>query len=166
MYYAMMRKFDIANGTGVRTSLFVSGCSHKCPGCFNEPYQDFCYGTPWDKDAEETFLGYAKDPNVHGVTILGGEPMEQLGDDDLKNLLIRIKEETNQSIWIYSGYTFEQIIKDEKKLALLKLCDVLVDGPFVESLKDITLVFRGSANQRIIDVKKSLQKEEIVFLNL
>lgn len=164
MYYAQMRKFDIANGTGIRASLFVSGCTHQCKGCFSEPYHDFHYGTPWNLEAEQLFMSYIMDSNVHGVTILGGEPMDQTRDTDLLQLLQRIKTETSHTIWIYSGYTFEQILRDAKKTALLQYCDVLVDGQFIEALKDIQLRFRGSSNQRIIDVPASLQKGEIVLL--
>lgn len=162
MYYAQMRQYDIANGVGVRASLFVSGCTHKCPGCFNEAYQDFKSGELWTKEVEERFMTYVKNENVHGVTILGGEPMQQTMDDSLLNLLKRIKAETNHTIWIYSGYTFEQIIADSKKRALLEQCDVLVDGLFVESLKDVTLKFRGSSNQRIINIPASLATNEII----
>lgn len=164
MHYAQMRKFDVANGIGIRTTLFVSGCTHQCPGCFNIDYKDFEYGSKWTQEAEETFLSYVKDPNVHGVTILGGEPMQQTHDEALYHLLKRIKEETNQTIWIYSGYTYEEIIKDPKKLRLLELCDVLVDGRFVEALKDLKLKFRGSSNQNIIDVQTSLTQGEKVLL--
>ena len=111
MHYAQMRKYDVANGIGIRSTLFVSGCTHQCPGCFNTDYREFDYGTPWTKEAEDTFLSYIKDENVHGVTILGGEPMQQTKDDDLLNLLRRIKQETNETIWIYSGYTYEEILK-------------------------------------------------------
>lgn len=162
MYYAQMRQYDIANGIGVRASLFVSGCTHKCPGCFNASYQDFNAGEPWTEEAEARFMAYVKNENVHGVTILGGEPMEQTMDDCLLNLLKRIKEETNHSIWIYSGYTFEQIMQDPNKQALLEQCDVLVDGPFIEALKDITLKFRGSRNQRIINVQASLAANYVI----
>ncbi|ADZ83732.1 anaerobic ribonucleoside-triphosphate reductase activating protein [Cellulosilyticum lentocellum DSM 5427] len=166
MYYAQMRKFDVANGVGIRSTLFVSGCRHQCKGCFNEAYQDFHYGHAWDEKAEATFMNYLNDPNVHGVTFLGGEPMEQIEDEDFLNLLKRIKRETNHSIWIYSGYTYEAIITHSKRLALLKWCDVLVDGPYIESLKDLTLRFRGSSNQRIIDVKASLASEKVVLYEL
>nr|WP_302599817.1 anaerobic ribonucleoside-triphosphate reductase activating protein [uncultured Cellulosilyticum sp.] len=162
MYYAQMRQYDIANGVGIRATLFVSGCTHKCPGCFNEAYQDFKVGNPWREEEEERFMTYVKNENVHGVTILGGEPMEQTMDDSLLHLLKRIKQETNHTIWIYSGYTFEQIIEDSKKLALLEQCDVLVDGPFIESLKDICLKFRGSSNQRIINVQASLDAKNVI----
>lgn len=166
MYYAAMRKFDIANGSGIRTTLFVSGCSHKCAGCFNQDYQSFSYGTKWSRAAEDEFLCHTKDPNVHGVTILGGEPMQQTQDDDLLSLLKRIKAETDQTIWIYSGYTFEEISAHPKRLALLEHCDVLVDGLFVASLKDVRLKFRGSSNQRILDVQASLQKGQAILLEL
>lgn len=166
MYYAQMRPYDIANGTGIRTTLFVSGCTRGCPGCFNEGYSNFRYGTPWSEEAEETFMAYVNNPNVYGVTILGGEPMDQTMDNDLPKLLEHIQTETKQNIWVYSGYTFEQILEDEKKVAILKWCDVLVDGPFIEALKDIRLQFRGSSNQRILDVKASLTKGEAVLYNL
>lgn len=164
MHYAQMRKFDVANGIGIRTTLFVSGCTHQCPGCFNQDYQAFDYGKVWDKAAEETFMGYIKDENVHGVTILGGEPMEQTKDESLYNLLKRIKTETKQTIWLYSGYTFESIVKDPQKRRLLEWCDVLVDGPFIEALKDLKLKFRGSSNQNIIDVQASLAQGKKVLL--
>lgn len=163
LYYAQMRQYDIANGEGIRTTLFVSGCTHHCKGCFNEAYQDFKHGKAWTKEAEDLFLSYAQNPQVHGVTILGGEPMDQLRDDKLLNLLKRIKAETTHTIWLYSGYTFEEIIKDEKKLSLLNLCDILIDGKFIEDLKDITLRFRGSSNQRLIRVQASLEKGEVIL---
>lgn len=164
MYYAQMRKYDIANGLGIRTTLFVSGCNHQCPGCFNEAYQDFHYGKPWDSEAEELFMSYVKDNNVHGVSILGGEPMQQ--DTSMAKLLKRIKEETGKSIWLYSGDTFEVIMKDSAKRDILSYCDVLVDGPFIEALKDLRLRFRGSSNQRIIDVQPSLKENKPILLNL
>ena len=164
MYYAQMRKYDIANGLGIRATLFVSGCDHHCPGCFNEAYQDFQYGKPWDSEAEQLFMSYVKDDNVHGVSILGGEPMQQ--DASMAKLLRRIKEETSKSIWLFSGDTFEVIMKDAHKREILSYCDVLVDGPFVEALKDLRLRFRGSSNQRIIDVQPSLKENKPILLNL
>lgn len=162
MNYAQMRKYDIANGLGVRCTLFVSGCTHNCPNCFNKEYQDFKYGVKWDKKSEDKFMEYVNNPNVKGVTILGGEPMQQIMDDDLYNLLNRIKIETNKSIWIFSGDQYENIIKNPKKIRLLKLCDVLVDGLFIEELKDVRLKFRGSSNQRIIDIDQSLKFNKVV----
>lgn len=161
-----MRRFDIANGVGIRATLFVSGCTHNCEGCFSKPYQDFKHGKKWSQEAEDTFMSYALDPNVRGVTILGGEPMQQTKDKDLLHLLQRIKKETNHSIWIYSGYTFEEILKDPKRREILVLCDVLVDGRFIEALEDITLKFRGSSNQRIINIPESLKREKVVTLEL
>ncbi|NCE77760.1 anaerobic ribonucleoside-triphosphate reductase activating protein [Turicibacter sp. TS3] len=164
MYYAQIRKFDTANGTGIRSTLFVSGCTHKCKGCFNQDYKHFRYGHPWTKEIEDKFIEHIKNPNVHGVTILGGEPMDQVRDNDLKDLVCRIKEETGQNIWIYSGYTFEEIMMHKKTKEILKYCDVLVDGPFIEEQKDLRLRFKGSKNQRIIDVQKTLSEGKVTLL--
>lgn len=164
MHYAQMRKYDTANGPGIRSTLFVSGCSHNCPGCFNQDFMKFDYGNPWTPTAEAEFLQMISDPQVKGVTILGGEPMDQIRDDDLLNLLKRIKNETGKNIWLYSGYTYEQIMAHEKRKKILSFCDSLVDGLFVEKLKDLKLKFKGSSNQRIIDVQKSLMAQEIKIL--
>ena len=158
MRYAQIRKMDIANGEGIRVSIFVTGCTHKCKGCFNGAYQDFAFGEIWTDDTTKEVINYLKNDVIDGLTLLGGEPMQNLG---LIDILRKIKEEVEKSIWIYSGYTFEQIISDEKKLALLKECDVLVDGLFVEDLLDLKLRFRGSSNQRIIDIKKSLDEKQV-----
>ncbi len=163
MNYAQMRKFDVSNGEGIRATLFVSGCTRNCKGCFNKEYQDFNYGKFWDKDEEDKFISYLKDSNVHGVTILGGEPMDQINDDTIIKLISRIKNETNQSIWIYSGYEYESIVNNLKQRRILEGCDVLVDGPFKEDEKDIRLKFRGSANQRIIDIKASINAGKVVL---
>ena len=156
MRYAQIRKFDVTNGPDVRTTLFVTGCTNNCEGCFNKELQDFNYGEEWTKETEDKFLEYAKNENVNGVNILGGEPMEQVMDDSLYDLLLRIKNETGKSIWLWSGYLYEEIIKDNSKKRLLELVDVLVDGRFVIAKRDITLKYRGSSNQRVIDVKKSI----------
>lgn len=166
MYYAAMRKFDVANGVGVRTTLFVSGCTHGCEGCFNGEYQDFRYGKQWTQVVEDEFMSCVKDANISGVTILGGEPMDQIQDDDLLKLLQRIKQETNKSIWMYSGYTYEAIKANPKRYEMLKLCDILVDGKFVQELRDLKLNFRGSSNQRIIDVQNSLDAKEVIWAEL
>jgi len=164
MNIAQIRHFDVANGPGIRASLFVSGCTHNCQGCFNQLYKDFNYGIPWSEKLATEFLQHLKNPNVRGITILGGEPLDQVGDDDLMSLLARIKAETGKNIWLYSGYTWEEIFRDQKKLALLQNVDVLVDGRFVESLKNLKLRFRGSENQRIIDVKASLKAGKPIIL--
>ncbi len=164
MHYAQIRKFDIANGPGIRTSLFVSGCTHQCMGCFNEDYKKFNYGQPWTADVKASFIEHVNAPMIKGVTILGGEPFDQMRDDDLLELVQSIKAQTNKSIWIYSGYTFEQLASDPKRFEVLKQCDVLVDGPFVQALKDLKLRFRGSSNQRIINVSESIKNMQPVLL--
>ncbi|ASW42479.1 anaerobic ribonucleoside-triphosphate reductase activating protein [Clostridium isatidis] len=164
MNYAKIRKYDVSNGPNVRTTLFVSGCTNGCIGCFNEDLQDFNYGNKWTKEIEEEFIKYTKDPNVRGVNILGGEPMDQTKDDDLYNLLKRIKNEVAKPIWIWSGYLYEEIIKDEKKRKILLQTDVLIDGRFEIDKRDISLKYRGSSNQRVIDVQKSIKEGLIIEL--
>lgn len=163
MRYAKIRKFDVSNGPGVRATLFVSGCSHRCEGCFNVEAQSFSYGEIWNEDIEKEFMSYVKNPNIVGVNILGGEPMEQ--DETLNNLLIKIKE-TGKDIWLWSGYTFEEIIDSSKKLKLLSLVDVLIDGKFELENRDLMLKYRGSKNQRIINVKDSLKENKLVLMNI
>lgn len=160
MNYGQIRKYDIANGPGIRTSIFVTGCSLNCKNCFNKDYQNPSFGNPWTEKEDELIASYLSDPNVAGLTILGGEPFENA--QGLISLLKKIK--TNKSIWIYSGYTYDFLIKNDDTLELLKLVDVLVDGPFIESMKDLKLYFRGSRNQRIIDVKESLLNDELILL--
>lgn len=160
MNYGQIRKYDIANGPGIRTSIFVTGCSLNCKNCFNKDYQNPSFGNPWTEKEDELLISYLSDSNVAGLTILGGEPFENA--QGLISLLKKIK--TNKSIWIYSGYTYDFLIKHEDTLELLKLVDVLVDGPFIESMKDLNLYFRGSRNQRIIDVKESLLNDELILL--
>ncbi|OON96354.1 MAG: anaerobic ribonucleoside-triphosphate reductase activating protein [Epulopiscium sp. Nele67-Bin005] len=161
MHYAQIRKYDTANGVGIRASLFVSGCTHKCPGCFNEEYKQFNYGIKWTAQIEEQFIEHIKNSYVQGITIIGGEPFQQ--DEDLPALLAHIKEETNTNIWIYSGYTYEEIIKNAHQSLILSYCDVLVDGKFIEKYKDIRLSFRGSSNQRLIDVQESIKNNYVVL---
>ena len=161
MNYGQIRKYDIANGPGIRTSIFVTGCSLNCKNCFNKDYQNPSFGNPWTEKEDELLISYLSDPNVAGLTILGGEPFENA--QGLISLLKKIK--TNKSIWIYSGYTYDYLIKNDDTLELLKLVDVLVDGPFIESMKDLNLYFRGSRNQRIIDVKESLLNDELILLD-
>lgn len=166
MNYAKIRKFDVANGPGIRTTLFVSGCTNNCEGCFNKELQDFNYGNKWDEKIADEFLSYVKNPNIEGVNILGGEPMQQTMDDSLVNLLKRIRQETKKPIWLWSGFLYENIIKDEKKKRILDEVDVLVDGLFKIELRNIKLKYRGSENQRVIDVKKSLAENKIICLEV
>ncbi|WP_298705693.1 anaerobic ribonucleoside-triphosphate reductase activating protein [uncultured Veillonella sp.] len=162
MNYGQIRKYDIANGSGIRTSIFVTGCTHKCFNCFNEEYQNPAAGTPWTEKETEEVLSYVSDPNVAGLTLLGGEPFQNV--DGLLPVVKAVRAAVPQKdIWAYSGYTWEQLVACAEKKALLEQCDILVDGRFVDDLKDPSLRFRGSKNQRIIDVQKSLAQGGIVI---
>ena len=130
MNYAQIRHYDVANGPGVRASIFVSGCTHNCKNCFNKEAQDFNYGNLYTKEVEDKFMKYVLDGNTKGISILGGEPLMQTMDDSLLNLLKRIKKETNKEIWLWSGYTYEEAILSEKRKEILNYVDVLVDGRF------------------------------------
>lgn len=162
MNYAQLRRYDVANGPGVRASIFVSGCRFNCKGCFNKEAQDFNYGNKFNKETEDKFMEYIKDDNVKGVSILGGEPLMQTMDDSLLNLLKRIKKETNKEIWMWTGFVYETAILDEKRKEILDYVDVLVDGQFDESKKVLNLKFRGSTNQRIIDLNKTKLEKKII----
>ena len=162
MNYAQIRHYDVANGPGVRASIFVSGCTHNCKNCFNKEAQDFNYGNKFNKETEDKFMEYIKDDNVKGVSILGGEPLMQTMDDSLLNLLKRIKKETNKEIWMWTGFVYETAILDEKRKEILDYVDVLVDGQFDESKKVLNLKFRGSTNQRIIDLNKTKLEKKII----
>ena len=170
MNYASIKNCDIANGPGVRVSLFVSGCTHHCKGCFNEIAWDFHYGKPFTQDTIDMILGMLKPDYVKGLTLLGGEPFEPQNQPALVDLLRQVKAHyPNKSIWSFSGYLFDRDILPGKlgdptvTREFLSYLDVLVDGPFVESKKNLSLRFRGSENQRLIDVKRSLATGDIVF---
>lgn len=162
MNYAQIRHYDVANGPGVRASIFVSGCTHNCKNCFNKEAQDFNYGNLYTKEVENKFMKYVLDDNIKGVSILGGEPLMQTMDDSLLNLLKRIKKETNKEIWLWSGYTYEEAILSEKRREILNYVDILVDGRFEEENKSLLIKFRGSTNQRIIDLNKTRKEGKIV----
>lgn len=163
MRYEKIRKFDVSNAPGVRSTLFVTGCTHNCKGCFNKELQDFEAGKVWTQEDEDNFISYVKNDNVVGVNILGGEPMQQVMDDCLPNLLKRIKEETGKNIWLWSGYLLEEILENEKRKNILQYVDVLVDGRFDIGKRNINLKYRGSENQRVIDVKKTLISNSVVI---
>lgn len=163
MRYEKIRKFDVSNAPGVRATLFVTGCTHNCQGCFNKDLQDFSAGKEWTDTEEDLFISYVKNDNVVGVNILGGEPMQQVMDDCLPNLLRRIKNETGKSIWLWSGYLLKQILEDEKRRAILENVDILVDGRFDNEKRNINLKYRGSENQRVIDVQKTLKLNEVIL---
>ncbi len=172
MNYGEIKKTDIANGAGVRVSLFVSGCRHHCPDCFNACTWDFGYGTPFTSDTEDMIMKYLSPDYISGLTLIGGEPFEPENQKQLLSLTLRVKKELpKKDIWCYSGFTFEEILDGsraatEYSRALLENIDVLVDGRFEKGKKDIRLKFRGSANQRIIDVKQSLLQNKIIRVEL
>ena len=167
MNYATIKNCDIANGPGVRVSLFVSGCTHRCPGCFNEVAWDFDYGEPFTQETIDRILAMLKPDYIQGLTLLGGEPFEPQNQEAVVNLLRQVKQNyPNKSIWAFSGYLFEKDILSGRlgdTSEYLSYLDVLVDGPFVESKKNLSLRFRGSENQRLIDVPASLQTGETLL---
>ena len=170
MNYAEIKNCDIANGPGVRVSLFVSGCTHHCPGCFNQVAWDFDYGQPFTQQTIDGILEMMKPSYIKGLTLLGGEPFEPQHQEPIVELLRQLKEKyPQQSIWAFSGYLFDRDILAgrlgpwEITKEYLSYLDVLVDGPFVEAKKNLSLRFRGSENQRIIDVPASLTAGEIVL---
>ena len=161
MNYANMKEYDIADGPGVRVSLFVSGCRHHCKGCFNEETWDFQFGNPYTKEVEDKIIELLGSSCIQGFTLLGGEPFEPENQVELVKLLKRIRETYPQKdIWCYTGFLWDVDLVEggrahtEVTDEMLSYIDVLVDGPFVEALKDITLVFRGSSNQRVLELNK------------
>lgn len=169
MNYATIKNYDIANGEGVRVSLFVSGCPHHCKDCFNKETWDYHYGKKFTKKEEDKIIEYLKEDYIEGLTLLGGEPMWPETQKQLLRLLKRVKEEyPKKTIWCYTGYLFDKEIMNDMYVSndftreFLSYIDVLVDGRFVSELKNISLAFRGSENQRIIDVAKSIKKKKIV----
>lgn len=170
MKYAEIKNNDIANGEGVRVTLFVSGCTHHCEGCFNPMTWDFEYGEEFTDETEKTILDLLSPSYIKGLTLLGGEPMEPVNQRGLLPLLKKVKEQyPNKTVWCYSGYLFDKELLSESRARcevtdeLLSYIDILVDGEFVLEKKNIILQFRGSENQRIIDVKKSLISGEVVI---
>lgn len=162
MKYAQIRKFDVTNGPGIRSTLFVSGCSHNCKGCFNKEQQSFDYGNDFTKEVEDNFIEAIKNKQVVGVSILGGEPFQQ-DVITLRNLFKRIKEETGKPIWVWTGYSFHNLLNSPIHIHLFEYIDVIIDGRFEIGLKDLSLKYRGSSNQRVIDVQESLKTNKIVL---
>lgn len=174
MNYCNIKPRDIADGVGVRVTLFVSGCRNHCKNCFQPETWDFNYGDPFTKEVEEHILEQLSPDFVAGLTLLGGEPFEQENQRGLLPFLQRVRrEKPKKTIWAYSGFTWEELTgavparcRCEVTDEVLSLLDVLVDGRFVEELKDIRLRFRGSANQRVIDVPATLRAGEVVLLDI
>lgn len=163
MNYGQIFDCDTANGPGIRASLFVSGCPHHCPGCFNQETWDFDYGLPYTAETQNLLLQKLAPGHVAGLTLLGGEPLDPRNVPELLPTVQAFRERfPHKTLWVYSGYTWEQLLArlaqgEEPLRKLLHLTDVLVDGPFVLAQKNISLPFRGSANQRILDVPASLR---------
>lgn len=161
MNYGNIKECDIADGPGVRVSLFVSGCRHHCRGCFNAETWDFNYGMPYTKETEDRIISLLAPDYIQGLTLLGGEPFEPENQQELVKLLRRVKREyPDKDIWSYSGYLYDSDLKEGGRAhtdvtdEMLSYLDVLVDGPFIEAQKDITLQFRGSKNQRVIKLEE------------
>lgn len=170
MNYATIKWHDIANGPGVRVSLYVSGCRNRCKNCFNPETWDFNYGQPFDEQVEQKIFEGLKRDYIKGFTLLGGDPFEPENQKVLAPFMKRLRANfPDKSIWCFTGYDFEKDLLTGKKgdfndtMDILNSLDVLVDGRFVEELKDLKLKFRGSSNQRIILVKESLAKDEVVL---
>lgn len=167
MNYSQLIACDTANGEGIRTSLFVSGCTNHCPGCFNQEAQDFNYGKLYTQDTENILLDCVKQPYISGLSILGGDPLCQ---DDMGlitlNFLAHKVHSLGKTVWLWTGFKWENFNFTNNfslQSLLLSACDVVVDGPFIEAEKDLSLAFRGSKNQRIIDVRETLEKGEIIL---
>ena len=169
MHYGEIKKTDIANGVGVRVSLFVSGCRHHCPDCFNEMTWDFDYGKEYTQQTEDEVVKLVSRPYIRGITLIGGEPMEKENQPHLLKLVKRIKKELPQKdIWCYTGFTLEELkgksrARSEYVDEFLSYIDVLVDGRFMKDKKNLSLRFRGSENQRIIDIQKTLRENKIIL---
>lgn len=172
MNYAKIIPFDLANGNGIRIALFVSGCNSHCPGCFNPELQDFIYGKEFSESTKERALSLLSNPYVAGLSILGGDPLwqDEQGLTELIDLVHQVKN-LGKTVWLWSGLTWETVMKASGESSievrlrqqLVESCDVFVDGPFIESLKDLRLKWRGSSNQRVIDVQKSLKDGKVVL---
>lgn len=161
MNYAEIKPLDVANSVGISCTLFVSGCTNNCKGCFNKDLQDFNYGKEWNKEVEDYFIECCKNPHVTNVCLLGGEVFQQ-DMATISHLLIRIKREVGKPTWVWTGLIYEDLIIDMDKAYVLPFIDILIDGRFELDKKDLSLKHRGSSNQRIIDVGKSLKENRVI----
>ena len=173
MYYGDIKNCDIANGVGVRVTLFVSGCRNRCEGCFQPQTWDFCYGQPFTRETEDKILEMMKPSYIKGLTLLGGEPFEPENQKDLLPFVKRVKEVyPDKNIWGFTGYTLEKLLEDgshprcEVTDELLSFIDILVDGRFEKDKKNLMLKFRGSENQRLIDMNKTRETGVITMYDI
>ena len=157
MHYAKIKRFDIANGVGIRTSVFVSGCSNKCKGCFNQELWDKNYGQEFTDETIKEILDSIDKPYIDGLSILGGDPLEYYNLEMVDKLIVEFRKRFgfNKSIWMWTGYLLEDIINDDRRWEVVRKLDYLVDGPFIQRKKNLKLKYRGSENQRIIDMQNS-----------
>lgn len=173
MRYAQIRNMDISNGENIGVSLFVQGCRFQCKNCFNKETWDFNGGKEWDEKIKNEFFKLIDRPYIKRVSILGGEPLVKENVFDVFNLIFEIKEKfPDKTLWLYTGYQLEDIINNPlrdvyttTRKRIIEMCDVLIDGRYVDELRDLTLKFRGSSNQRVIDVKQSLKENKIILYN-
>lgn len=188
MYYSLIRQMDISNGPGIRVSLFVSGCSRKCFNCFNPETHSFTNGQLYTRETYNKIISLLNKPYIRGLSLLGGDPLEQVPDDINECLipLINKAHEMGKDVWLWTGYTFEEVfnrksirgkcftikealeeIKWDSRKLLISKCDILIDGPYIDSQRNIALPYCGSENQRVIDIKKTIEnyedKEEIIY---
>lgn len=164
MRYAQIRNMDISNGEHIGVSLFVQGCRFQCKNCFNKDTWGFNGGKEWTEEVEKKFFELIDRPYIKRVSFLGGEPLVDENVPDVLRLIQKIKEKfPNKSIWLYTGYTFENALNNPLRKGVVEMCDILVDGRYIDELKDLTLKFRGSSNQRLIDIKQSLKENKIVL---
>ena len=161
MNYAEIKPLDVANSVGVACTLFVSGCTNNCKGCFNKELQDFNYGKEWTKEVEDYFIECCKNENVKNICLLGGEVFQQ-DMATISHLLIRIKREVGKPTWVWTGLIYEDLIIDMDKAYVLPFIDILIDGRFELDKKDLSLKHRGSSNQRIILVGESLKENRVI----
>ena len=163
--YALIRKMDVSNGEGIGISLFVQGCHFHCKNCFNPETWDFEGGKEWNDEVKKKFLDLASNEHVHRISILGGEPLCEENAETVLDLCKEIKDSyPNKKIWVYTGYTWEELFQKHINKEALNNVDVLVDGPYKDELQDFNLMFRGSSNQRVIDVKQSIERKEVITL--
>lgn len=165
MRYSQIRTIDISDGPGVRVGLYTQGCPFHCKGCWNKDTWNFDGGRLFDKNAREVILDSVSKEFISGLSILGGEPLAENNLEELRELITSIRDKyPGKSVWVWSGFLFEDLNKDQ--LEVIKMCDVIVDGQFIEKLKDLDLEYRGSSNQRVIDIKKTMNSGNIVELEV